>query len=139
MRPGTFIIDQKWEGSYGLLQHAEDSFPHFDRFLERLREDGYRLGMWAAFIRCDDPAAVGLKVDHMLRGVDGKPITKREQNRDYYLYDLTQPEVEQVLRERVKTFVSRYKPDLVKFDFGYELPSLSDGAPKNMEWRASVY
>jgi hypothetical protein len=134
MRPGTFIIDQKWEGSYGLLQHAEDRFPHFDQFLERLRKDGYRLGMWAAFIRCDDPAAVGLKVDHMLRNVDGKPITKQEKNRDYYLYDFTQPEVERVLRERVKTFVSRYKPDLVKFDFGYELPSLSYGAPKNMEW-----
>ena len=134
MRPGTFIIDQKWEGSYGLLQHSEDRFPHFDQFLERLRKDGYKLGMWAAFIRCDDPSALGLNVGHMLRDPDGKPITKRERNQDYYLYDFTQPEVERVLRERVKQFVRRYKPDLVKFDFGYELPSLSHGAPNNMEW-----
>jgi hypothetical protein len=70
----------------------------------------------------------------MLRGVDDKPITKQELNRDYYLYDFTQPEVERVLVERVRQFAKRYKPALVKFDFGYELPSLSLGAPKDMAW-----
>lgn len=134
MRPGTFIIDQKWEGNYGSLVHSEEKFPDFEKFLKRLGDDGFKLGMWAAFIRCDDPAAVGLNLSHMLRGVDGKPITKQEMNRDYYLYDFTQPEVERVLTERVRQFARRYKPVFVKFDFGYELPSLSLGAPKDMAW-----
>jgi len=30
--------------------------------------------------------------------------------------------------------MNRYRPDLVKFDFGYELPSLDAGAPKDMNW-----
>jgi len=30
--------------------------------------------------------------------------------------------------------MKRYRPDLVKFDFGYELPSLDTGVPKDMNW-----
>ena len=37
-----------------------------------------------------------------------------------------------MLRAQAKKFVERYKPDLVKFDFGYELPPLSVAAPKDM-------
>jgi hypothetical protein len=134
MKPGMFVIDAKWEGTYGLLEHSEARFPHFEQFLAHLRADGHKLGMWAAFMRCDDPAAVGLNTSHMLRDRDGKPITKREVDKDYYLLDFSQPEVQKVLSGLAKRFVKRYRPDLVKFDFGYELPSLSDGAPKDMAW-----
>lgn len=134
MKAGTFIIDQKWEGRYGLLQHSVERFPHFEEFLGTLRQDGFRLGMWAAFIRCEDPHSVGLTIDHMLKGADGKPITKTEQNKIYFLYDVTQSPVEANLRARVKEFAEHYRPDLVKFDFGYELPSLTAGAPSDMNW-----
>jgi hypothetical protein len=36
------------------------------------------------------------------------------------------------VRGLAKDFIRRYDPDVVKFDFGYELPSLSEGAPKDM-------
>ncbi len=39
-----------------------------------------------------------------------------------------------MLRERARRFAERYKADLVKFDFGYELPPLSVAAPKDMKW-----
>ena len=39
-----------------------------------------------------------------------------------------------MLRAQARKFVERYKPDLVKFDFGYELPPLSVAAPKDMRW-----
>jgi len=42
--------------------------------------------------------------------------------------------VERVLRDRARKFVRRYKPDLVKFDFGYEIPSLETVAPRDMSW-----
>ena len=33
-----------------------------------------------------------------------------------------------------RKFIRRYQPDLVKFDFGYELPGLAEGAPSEMKW-----
>jgi hypothetical protein len=39
-----------------------------------------------------------------------------------------------VLRERARKFVRRYKPDLVKFDFGYEIPALDTVAPEDKNW-----
>lgn len=134
MSRGVFMIEQKWEGSYGLLEHDPNRFPDFEKFLGRLRNNGYRLGMWAAFIRCDDPAALGLNMSHMLHGTGGLLITKTERNRHYYLLDFTQPQVEQVLSDRIRQLMRHYQPALVKFDFGYELPALSSGAPLDMNW-----
>lgn len=134
MKPGMFVIDAKWEGKYGLLQHSEMNFPHFDQFLARLRADGYKLGMWAAFMRCNDPSAVSLNMSHMLRDRNGTPIQVNAGGEKYYYFDFSQAEVQKVLRDLAGRFMRRYRPDLVKFDFGYELPSLSDGAPREMEW-----
>lgn len=134
MKTKVFVIDAKWEGKYGLLEHSEERFPHFEQFLERLRSDGMKVGLWAAFMRCDEPQALGLNMSHLLRQHDGKPITKKESDKEYYLLDFTQPEVQQTLSVLAKRFMKRYKPDLVKFDFGYELPSLNAGAPKDMAW-----
>ena len=33
-----------------------------------------------------------------------------------------------------RRFARRYKPDLVKFDFGYEIPALDTVAPHDMNW-----
>ncbi|MCL5006223.1 MAG: hypothetical protein M1404_06780 [Acidobacteria bacterium] len=134
MKAKTFVIDAKWEGQYGRLQHDDKRFPHFDAFLSRIRSEGHRLGMWAAFLRCENPGELGLGPEHMLQGVDGEPIAKRELPSRYYLFDVTQPEVGRVLRGLAKQFIRRYNPDLVKFDFGYELPALASGRPKDMNW-----
>ena len=134
MKAGMFVIDAKWEGKYGLLEHSAAQFPHFEQFLQRVRSDGHKLGMWAAFMRCDDPQSVGLNLTHMLRQPNGQPIVKREVDKQYYLFDFSQPAVQEVLAGLAKNYVKRYRPDLVKFDFGYELPSLSGGAPKDMIW-----
>jgi hypothetical protein len=134
MKAGTFVIDAKWEGKYGLLEHSAVRFPHFEDVLARVRSDGHFLGMWAAFMRCEDPKLVGLTTAQMLCRPDGEPIRISEGPTQYYLFDFTQPEVQQVLRRSAKAFMKRYRPDLVKFDFGYELPSLDAGAPKDMNW-----
>jgi hypothetical protein len=134
MKPGMFVIDAKWEGKYGLLEHSAERFPRFEQFLDRVRADGHKLGMWAAFMRCDDPQSVGLNLTHMLRQPDGRPIVKEEVGKPYYLFDFSQSAVQETLAGLSKKYVRRYGPDLVKFDFGYELPSLSAGAPKDMTW-----
>lgn len=130
LRPGMFVIDDQWEGTYGNLEHSAERLPGFEPFLARLRQDGLRVGMWAAFMRCEKPAELGLGLEHMLQGTAGKPIKRGV----YYLLDYTQPEVQKGLRERARRFIRRYHPDLVKFDFGYELPSLAMAAPKDMNY-----
>ena len=39
-----------------------------------------------------------------------------------------------MLRRRAQEFMRRYKSDFVKFDFGYEIPSLAAAAPKDMNF-----
>ncbi|MGH9402602.1 MAG: TIM-barrel domain-containing protein [Terriglobia bacterium] len=134
MKAGMFSIDDKWEGKYGALQHSTERFPNFEQFLDRVRADGLRIGMWAAFMRCEDPADIGLTIDQMLHRVDGKPYIAGGGSTKYYILDFTRPEVEKVLSDLARRYVRRYKPDLVKFDFGYEIPALDTAAPHDMSW-----
>ncbi len=134
MKARMFVIDDKWEGKYGQLEHSAERLPHFEEFRAQVRADGLHFGLWAAFMRCQDPADMGLNVSHMLHLADGKPLVSGGGDSKYYILDFTQPEVEKVLRAQAKRFVERYQPDLVKFDFGYELPPLSVAAPKDMRW-----
>lgn len=134
MKAGMFSIDDKWEGKYGNLEHSAERFPHFEQFLDRLRAEGHRIGLWAAFMRCEDPAELGLTSAQMLRKTDGQPFIAGGGSTKYYILDFTRPEVESVLRDRARKFVRRYQPDLVKFDFGYEIPALDTAAPADMNW-----
>ncbi|MGH9453978.1 MAG: TIM-barrel domain-containing protein, partial [Terriglobia bacterium] len=134
MQARMFSIDDKWEGKYGNLQHSTERFPHFEQFLDRVRADGHRIGMWAAFMRCEDPADLGLTIGQMLHRVDGRPHVVGEGATKYYILDFTRPEVEKVLSDLARRYVRRYKPDLVKFDFGYEIPALDTAAPHDRGW-----
>jgi hypothetical protein len=132
MKAGMFVVDDKWEGVYGNLRHDDKRLPHWEQFIKKVRTDGHHFGVWAAFMRCEDPSDLGLDVSHMLHLADGKPHIVGWGDQKYYILDFTQPKVEEVLRAQAKRFVQRYNPDLVKFDFGYELPPLSVAAPKDM-------
>jgi hypothetical protein len=130
----TFVIDDKWEGKYGELMHDTERFPHFENLLDNIRRQGYFIGLWAAFLRCQDPTTLGLEETNLLQTREGKPLWLAHQTSRYGIFDVTQPIVQKVLRERAKAFVHRYKPDLIKFDFGYELPSLDVAAPADLNW-----
>ncbi|HTY82737.1 MAG TPA: hypothetical protein VMB19_00895 [Silvibacterium sp.] len=134
LKAGLFSIDDKWEGAYGNLEHSTTRLPHFEQFLEKLRADGYKIGMWAALMRCERPADIGLTEENMLKTPDGTPYLAKNSTTHYYIIDFTQPAVEKVLTGLVKKFVRRYKPDLFKFDFGYELPAAGIAAPQDKKW-----
>ena len=133
VKAGMLSIDDKWEGAYGNLQHSAERFPHFEQFLEKVRGEGYRIGLWAAFMRCERPSDIGLSTDHMLKDAEGKPFMAGGSPR-YYILDFTQPLVQKTLSDLARRFIRRYRPDLVKFDFGYELPSVSVSAPQDRKW-----
>jgi hypothetical protein len=135
MKAGLFSIDDKWEEAYGTLVHSQTRLPHFEQFLDQLRADGYRIGLWAALMRCERPSDIGLTLDNVLKQPDGKPyLTGSWGGSHYYLLDFTQPDVERTLTNLVRQFMRRYKPDLFKFDFGYELPAVSIAAPQDKRW-----
>jgi len=132
MKAGLFSIDDKWEGTYGKLEHSTERFPHFQEFLDEVRADGHRIGIWAALMRCEHPADVGLTEENMLKASDGKAyVVPNFGHGGYYILDFTQPAVEAALSELVRKFMRRYKPDLVKFDFGYELPNVAAASPRD--------
>jgi len=132
MKAKTFVIDDKWESVYGELKHDPERFPNFESLLKDIRAQGYNIGLWAAFLRCQNPAALGLDESHLLQTHEGKPLWLDHQTSRYGIFDMTQPKVQDVLRQRAKDFIRRYNPDLIKFDFGYELPSLDVAAPQDM-------
>jgi hypothetical protein len=132
MKATAFVIDDKWEENYGELQHSTKRLPRFDEFIRRLRNDGFKIGMWAAFLRCENPALLGLDSSNMLKDTNGKAITKGA--KPFFLLDVSQPKVQDTLRSRIRQFMKRYHPDIVKFDFGYELPALSMSMPANHGW-----
>ncbi len=134
MKARTFVIDDKWEGRYGELKHDPVRFPNFLSLLEQMRAAGYFVGLWAAFLRCEDPAALGLRESHLLQGQDATPLWLAHGTARYGIFDVTQRAVQAVLRERAQEFIRLYRPDLIKFDFGYELPSLDVAAPADTNW-----
>ncbi len=131
---GMLSVDLSWEGKFGSLEHSAERLPHFEQFLDRVRADGHRIGMWAAFMRCEDPAVFGLTPAHMMQLPNGAPYVIQDELTTSYVLDFTRPEVEKIVRERARRYIRRYKPDLVKFDFGYEVPLLDTVAPHDMRW-----
>ncbi len=125
MKAGLFSIDDKWEGAYGKLEHDATRFPHFQAFLDEVRADGYKVGLWAALMRCERPAELGLKPEQLLLKPDGTPYVVGPPASQYAIMDFTQPAVGDLLANLARQFVRRYKPDLLKFDFGYELPGVA--------------
>lgn len=137
MNVKMFVIDGYWEGDYGELVHSTERFPQFNETLARIRSEGHLIGLWAAFMRCSNPEALGLTTANMLRLENGEPFMIGKDvitAKPFYIMDCTQAEVQQVLRKLARDFVRHYQPDFIKFDFGYELPSLAAAAPKDMNW-----
>ena len=102
--------------------------------MQNIREQGFYVGLWAAFLRCQNPSALGLDESNLLQTPDGKPLWLAHQTSRYGIFDVTQSKVQEVLRQRAKEFIRRYNPNLIKFDFGYELPSLDIAAPADLNW-----
>jgi hypothetical protein len=129
LRMDVFEIEDRWESGHGTLAHSEDRLPRFEAFLDRVRADGMKIGLWTVPLRCASPEKIGLKPEHMLQLHKGGPVRGTMSPQPYFLLDITQPAVEANVRRRLHSMMRRYRPSLLKFDFGYEMPPLSEGAP----------
>jgi hypothetical protein len=129
-----FVIDDKWEGVYGSLEHDPERFPHFPELLDQIRADGYEIGLWTAFPRCEDYRALGLTEDDLLVCPDGSPHVEQQHGRSWHLFDPTSARAAAHLRDRAHHLAHAYKPKLVKIDFGYEIPSPDIAGPHDPSW-----
>ena len=98
-----------------------------------------RRDIWLAFGQHSCVASTllkwGLTTDQMLKKPDGQPfVVGGDGPTKYYILDFTQPEVAAVLQDVARKFIRRYKPDLLKFDFGYEMPSVATAAPRDKKF-----
>jgi hypothetical protein len=133
MKSGTVIVDDKWENEYGSFEHSETKLPHFQEFVDKVHKDSLMIGMWTAFLRCEHPEKYGLTVANMLHKPNGEPFLATTYGR-YYFFDVSQPEVQKVIRQQAKKFMKRYHPDVVKLDYMYEVSPLNMCAPKDMKY-----
>jgi hypothetical protein len=138
LKAKTFVVDDKWEDWYGGLEHSREKLPDFEKFLDKVRDDGMYVGLWTAFLRCECPEKYGLTTRNMLHMPDGKPFICTGSGK-YYIYDVSQPEVQNVLERQAESFARRYHPDLVKIDYGYEVPPLNIAAPADMSYAGEKF
>ena len=129
-----FVIDDKWEDTYGSLSHDEERFPKFLSLLDEIRADGHEIGIWTAFPRCEDYEALGLTADAVLRNPDGTPYVQVNRKRSWYVFDPTNASAAEHLADRARHLVETYRPALVKIDFGYEIPTPDIAAPHDLEY-----
>jgi len=134
LRSGLFVIDDKWEGIYGSLEHDAERFPNFVPLLEEIRAAGCEIGIWTAFPRCEDYEALGLTSDAVLKRPDGTPYVVEQRKRRWYIFDPTHEPAAAHLRERAAHLVRAYRPALVKIDFGYEIPRPDTAGPGDPAW-----
>ncbi len=129
LRSRLFVIDDKWERVYGSLEHDNVRFPHFRELLDEIRGEGHEIGLWSAFPRCGDYRALGLSEAAVLIQPDGAPYVVHEGARSWYLFDPTNAEAAAYLAERARRLARTYRPALVKFDFGYDIPTPDVAGP----------
>jgi hypothetical protein len=136
LRARLFVIDAIWEQGPGALEHSAERFPNFEAFLDQVRADGYEVGLWAAFPRCRDYRLYGLDADAVLRTPDGVPyyVHPPYSPTGWYVFDPTHPEAQRHLQQRARALVERYRPKLIKIDFGYEIPTPDIAAPHDLRW-----
>lgn len=136
----VLVVDDGWETSQstGVLDAARH--PRFDEDLARMAAVGLRVGFWQAVGWVPDAPSVGLTDDDLLLGRDGRPVTCNwsADPRDpaqHHALDPSSPRARRYLADRIAAIVRRYRPAILKLDFGYGLPAPSQAVPRDPAYR----
>ena len=128
-------IDDSWESSQGSGTWNEQRFPNYRQDLDYIRSKGLKTGYWQNIIWLDEPEKFGLTHEDLLCGVDGKPVktawNMNPHGKGFYCLDPSSAKVIALVRSRTQTIVRELKPDFLKLDFGYGLPSPDVATSRN--------
>jgi hypothetical protein len=110
LQPGTVVLDDKWQATYGKNAVDEDKWPNLRGFVDEQHAQGRHVLLW---LKAWDPE--GLPVEECVTHAGGLPIA----------FDPTNPAFEKRLRESVRRMLSSdgYDADGFKIDFTARIPS----------------
>ena len=132
-------IDDRWESFVGSGEPNFQRFPAFDDDIRYIQSQGMQVGFWQAIGWVDEPEKVGLSSQDLIVGPDGTPRRSswdtNPRNRSHYCLDPSSPKTVDFLRRRTIRLMERYRPTLLKLDFGYGMPSPNTGVPRDPRLR----
>lgn len=110
LKPGTIVIDDKWQKRYGLNSIDTEKWPDMKGFIKHMHEKGYRVLLWQ---KAWDPD--GVDEDLCIRDFSGNKIAT----------DPTNPGYKKILETSVKYMLSPdgLDADGFKIDFTARIPS----------------
>ncbi len=108
VQPGTVVLDDKWQRTYGENRVDPDKWPDLAGFIQRQHEAGRRVLLW---LKAWDPE--GLPAEACVTNAAGMPVAA----------DPTSPLYERLLRESVRLMLDDYGADGFKVDFTARIPS----------------
>jgi hypothetical protein len=109
LMPGTVVLDDKWQASYGENRVDEAKWPDIRAFIAAQHERGRKVLLW---LKAWDPE--GLPLDECVTNSAGEPVA----------VDPTNPAFERRFRESIRLMLSRdgYDADGFKLDFTARIP-----------------
>ena len=110
IQPGTVVLDDKWQASYGENDVDTTRWPDLPGFVRERHQNGQHVLLW---LKAWDPE--GVPVEECARNAAGLPLA----------VDPTHPAFEQRLRASVRRMLSPegYDADGFKIDFSARIPS----------------
>ena len=119
--PGTIVIDDKWQATYGANDADPDKWPDLRGWIAKRHERGQRVLLW---YKAWDPE--GLPAEICVRTTAGAPIA----------VDPTHPEAEAAIRHSVRTMLGAdtLGADGLKIDFTHRTPSGRATVHHGREW-----
>ncbi|SDU75434.1 hypothetical protein SAMN04488563_4968 [Jiangella alkaliphila] len=136
----ALVLDDQWESMVSSGVPHTGRFPNFAADLDASRSAGLAVGFWQSVGWIDDPGAVGLTDDDLLRGADGRPRRANwaQDPRDpaqHWCLDPSSPRTRAFLAERTEALVREHRPAVLKLDFGYGLPGPDVAVPADPRLR----
>jgi hypothetical protein len=136
-------LDDRWETFVGSGEPDRKRFPQFDEDISYIKTQGLDIGFWQPVGWVDQPEEVGLSERDLIVGTDGHPRRvawdTNPRSRSHYCLDPSSPNAVQFLRRRTINLMTKYRPVLLKLDFGYGLPSPNVGVPRDPSLRGERY
>jgi hypothetical protein len=143
MGAGILGLDDRWESFVGSGEPDRKRFPQFVDDVNYVKAQGLSLGFWQPAGWIDNPEKAGLSHQDLIVGVDGQPRRAgwdtNPRSRSHYCLDPSSPGAVQFLRRRTINLMEKYRPVLLKLDFGYGLPSPNAGVPREPSLRGERY
>ncbi|RRB01218.1 hypothetical protein [Larkinella rosea] len=135
----VLAIDDSWESSQGSGLWFEQRFPNYRADLDYARSKGLKTGYWQNVVWIDKPEQFGLTADDLLCGTDGQPVktswNMNPHGSGNYCLDPSSAKAVALIQNRTRKIVRELKPDLLKLDFGYGVPSPNLATARNPAFR----